>query len=259
MIGERRPAPGGVALSSITLGTMRLGNVADIAAATRLLQRARDLGITTFHCSSEYGSFPLFQTAWREAALGSSAQVIAKVGVPHFGETSFSAAAFRTKIEAYLTSLSIPRLDVVQWLLRYDLQQEDARVRILHEAADEIAEIVTRLKDEGKIAALIGFPYTVGIAEGLIAADYCDGLALYINPLEHELDPLIARAGRANKAVVAIRPYAAGRVFSETDISAEGALRYVFSHPEVVTAVTSASSEAHLEALVPFLKPAASA
>jgi hypothetical protein len=52
---------------------------------------------------------------------------------------------------------------------------------------------------------------------------------------------------------VAIRPFAAGRIFEESRTSPADALTYVFGYPQVVTAVVSASSREHLDALVPFL------
>lgn len=241
-----------VHLSRICLGTMRLSTAGDASDAARLLVQAHERGVTAFHCSSEYGTYPLFRSAWEQAGLARRATVVAKVAVPHYGEDCFSPAAFRRKIEDYFRDLAIPRLDVVQWLLRYDLDQDEARVRIMRDAAAEIADVVSALKREGKIGAVIGFPYSEAVAEELIAADYCDGLALYLNPLEHEMDHLIAPCGRAGKSVVAIRPYAAGRLFSETDATAQDALAYVFDHPEVVTAVVSASSVKHLDALTAF-------
>lgn len=251
---ERRLNLGGsgVHVSPICLGTMRLSVAGGTAEAARLLGEARGLGITTFHCSSEYGTYGLFRDAWSAADLGAGCSIMAKVAAPHYGEDRFSPPAFRAKIEAYLSDLCLPRLDVVQWLLRYDLKQEQARVEIMRDAASEIAEVVAALKAEGKIGAMIGFPYSPMVAQELIAARYCDGLALYINPLEHELDGFIAPCGAAGKSVVAIRPYAAGRVFCETQSTAHDALRYVFDHPEVTSAVVSASSRKHLEALASF-------
>jgi aryl-alcohol dehydrogenase-like predicted oxidoreductase len=129
--------PGGSAagLSRISLGTMRLSKAGAATDAAQLLSHAHASGITTFHCSSEYETYPLFRGAWQEAGLGGSAKVIAKVAAPHYGENSFSPGGFRSKIEAYLRDLAIPRLDVVQWLLRYDLKQDEARVRIMRDAA----------------------------------------------------------------------------------------------------------------------------
>lgn len=241
-------------VSRVTLGTMRLGNAGGTREAAALLSRARESGVRSFHCSAEYESFPLFAAAWRRADLAATgATLIAKLASPHFGEDRFSPARVRDKVDAYLRELGVERLDVVQWLLRHDLKREDARLRILREAAEEVAATVEALRREGKIASFVGFPYTRPIADELVKADWCDGLALYVNPLEREMDPVVDACARAGKAVVAIRPYAAGRVFSEAGLTAKQALDHVFSKSAVVTAVVSCSSEEHLAVLLPYL------
>lgn len=235
-----------VSVSPITLGTMRLDQAADPAA---LLEHAYSLGIASLHCSSEYETFPLFSDAWRRARRGGDAEpaIIAKVACPHFGEPRFSAKGLRHKVQYYLDELELERVAVVQWLLRYDLAQEAARHRIFEESASELAETVSNLKSDGRIGAFVGFPYTVGMAERQLAADCVDGLALYVNPLEREMDPIVEAAAGRGKSVIAIRPFAAGRVFSEAGMAVEDALRHVFAFPAVSTAVVSASSAAHLD------------
>jgi aryl-alcohol dehydrogenase-like predicted oxidoreductase len=228
---------------------MRLNGAGDVAGAARIIDHALELGITSFHCSSEYETFPLFEQAWSRRQSRDAGSVIAKVGVPHFGEPRFSARAFREKVDSYLKSLSIERLEVVQWLLRYDLRDEDGRQRILAESEEEISALVADLKRSGKIAALVSFPYTQGIADAVLQMDFCDGLALYVNPLEREMDEAIHSAARLGKGVLAIRPYAAGRVFSETDLAPSDALDHVFGFPAVLSAVVSASSAGHLDTL----------
>jgi aryl-alcohol dehydrogenase-like predicted oxidoreductase len=231
---------------------MRLDKAGDVAGAARILDHALELGITSFHCSSEYETFPLFREAWARRRNRASAQVIAKLAVPHFGESGFCAARFREKVDSYLNALSLERIDVVQWLLRYDLKQESARRRILAESADEISAVVADLRKSGKIGALVSFPYTAGVAEAVLRMDFCDGLAVYVNPLEREMDPVLETAASLGKAAIAIRPYAAGRVFSEAKLEPSDALDHVFSFPAVVSAVVSASSKEHLEILGRF-------
>ena len=228
---------------------MRLDRAGDVAAAARIIDHALDVGITSFHCSSEYETFPLFEQAWKRRRNRSAASVIAKVGIPHFGESRFCARTFREKVDSYLKSLSLERLEVVQWLLRHDLRDETGRQRILAESEEEISALVADLKRAGKIAAFVSFPYTQGIAEAVLRMEHCDGLAVYVNPLEHEMDSAIESAAALGKGVVAIRPYAAGRIFSETELAASDALDHVFSFPAVVSAVVSASSIEHLELL----------
>lgn len=241
-------------VSRITLGTMRLDRTGGEGEAARLLSQAHDIGIRSFHCSAEYATYPLFAAAWSRAGLSrEDATLVAKLASPHFGEDRFSAAQVRSKIDGYLRDLGVERIDTVQWLLRHDLKQEEARLNILRDAADEIAELVAALKREGKIASFVGFPYTRPIADELVAAPWCDGLAVYVNPLERDMDPVVDACAGAAKAVLAIRPYAAGRVFSETEASADDALAHVFGFPAVVTAVVSVSSEQHLDALRPWL------
>ena len=230
---------------------MRLSRAGDAVSAAGLIRHALATGVDSFHCSSEYETFPLFVDAWRSANVSGSdgARVIAKLAAPHFGENRFSSSSFRDKVEFYLASLAIDRIDVVQWLLRHDLKREQERLDILLDQAEEIADTVNALKREGKIGACVGFPYTGPIAEALLRADYCDGLALYVNPLEREMDPLIAAAAQAGKSVIAIRPFAAGRLFAETDLSPAEALDHAFAFPAVATVVVSASSAVHLDEL----------
>lgn len=237
---------------------MRLDKAGDAAAAADLLAHAFGIGISTLHCSSEYPTFPLLREAWPRARGSAPGGVtfIAKVASPHFGESGFSAAALRAKIDSYLAALGLERIDVVQWLLRHDLKQEEARVRILRESAGEVAATVDALRREGKVGAFVSFPYTPAVAEEALRMDHVDGLALYVNPLEREMDAFVEAAGALGKAVIAIRPYAAGRVFAETPLGAGDAIAYVLGKPAVATAVVSASSRAHLDALRPWLAPA---
>jgi aryl-alcohol dehydrogenase-like predicted oxidoreductase len=248
-----RTAQAGVTLSRLTLGTMRLSSAGDVQAAADLIDYASDAGLTSLHCSSEYESFPLFVAAWNSrspsARLGSS--LMTKVASPHFGEDRFSATALRSKVDDYLQKLTVERLDVVQWLLRFDLKQEDARLRIFEEGAAEIAGVAAELKQAGKIGSFVSFPYTKGVGEAALRASFCDGLALYVNPLEREMDDLLMSAETVGKPVVAIRPFAAGRLFSETGLGVDDAVRHVFAFPAVTSAIVSVSSRRHVDALRP--------
>jgi aryl-alcohol dehydrogenase-like predicted oxidoreductase len=234
---------------------MRLDRAGDAAAVAALIDHAGGIGIDSLHCSSEYESFPLFSAAW--ARLGADKarrfRLIAKGAAPHFGEEHFSAATLRAKVEAYLAALSVERLDIVQWLLRFDLAQEERRLDILERSRDEIARVVADLKAEGKIAGFISFPYTAGLADAVIAEDYCDGLAVYLNLLERGMEPQIAEAAARGKMVFAIRPLAAGRIVEEKVAAPAEALDFVLANPGVTATIVSASSIAHLDAFRPWL------
>lgn len=243
-----------LSVSRITLGTMRLAGTGGAGETAQLLAQACDIGVRSFHCSAEYESYPLFVAAWARSGAGArAATLVAKLASPHFGEDRFSAAQVRDKIERYLRDLRVERIDTVQWLLRHDLANESVRLRILHEAADELADLTAALKREGKIGAFVGFPYTRPIADALVTAEWCDGLAVYVNPLEREMDSVVEACAVANdgagKAVLAIRPFAAGRVFTETALDADAALMHAFGFPAVASVVVSVSGARHLAAL----------
>lgn len=242
-------------LSRITLGTMRLDKAGASTGAERILARAFDIGITSLHCSSEYETFPLLRECWPSARRSAPPNLafIAKIATPHFGEDRFSAETLRAKVEFYLAELGIERLEVVQWLLRHDLKREEARLGILRDSAEQVATAVEALKREGKIGAFVSFPYTPAVAAKALELTHVDGLALYVNPLEHEMDAFLYGADRLGKAVIAIRAYAAGRLFAETKLSVGDALAYALGQPAVATAVVSASSEGHIDALRPWV------
>ena len=225
---------------------MRLDQAADAKA---LLADAFRLGITSLHCSSEYATYPLFRDAFRDLRAAAPAQVtvIAKVAAPHFGEDRFIAADFRSRVQFYLDTLGLEKLHVVQWLLRHDLKDEPARARIFDAGENEATEVIRDLKDRGMIGACVGFPYTAPIAERLVAADFIDGLAVYVNALERDMDRYVAAAAAKGQSTVTIRPFAAGRVFRETSLSPTEALKHVFKLPGIATAIVSASSAGHLK------------
>lgn len=237
----------GVTLSSIAFGTMRLDRSGTVEAASRLIKAAVDMGVTTFHASQEYSTWPLFVDAWRRAAPDAAkVQLIAKVGVPHFGEEAFNPAAFTAKIDGYRSALGLDVVAVVQWLLRHDLKQEDRRRAIFDRDADLIGKTVAGLKSDRKVGTLVSFPYTAAIAGRALRADWCDGLAIYCNPLELGMIDQLDAAISCGKGAVAIRPFAAGRVFTETQMSAAEAVAFPLRHPAVATVVASISCETRL-------------
>ena len=245
---QRRASVAGISLSPLTFGSMRVDRVGDADAVARLIAQALDLGVTTFHVSSEYATWSLFQDAWRKVRPDpATTRIIAKVGVPHFGEARFDPQAFADKIDLYREALNVDRIDLVQWLLRHDLKDEPARLAIFDDQSTDIAGCVAGLTASGTIGGMVSFPYTRGIAERALDHAACDGLALYCNPLELEMADLFDPAAERDKAVIAIRPFAAGRLFSETTFTARDALAVSLAHPAVATVVASVSSSARLK------------
>jgi len=245
---QRRASVAGISLSPLTFGSMRVDRVGNADAVARLIEQALDLGVTTFHVSSEYATWPLFRDAWRRVRPDpATTRIIAKVGVPHFGEARFDPQTFADKIDQYRDALNVDRIDVVQWLLRHDLKDEPARLAIFDNQSAEIVRCVVALEASGTIGGTVSFPYTRGIAERALAHAACDGLALYCNPLELEMTDLFDQALHRTKAVIAIRPFAAGRLFSETTFTARDALAVSLTHPAVATVVASVSSSVRLK------------
>lgn len=244
-------ARAGLALTPLTFGSMRIDRAGGLDIACDLISMALDLGVFSFHASVEYETWPLFAAAFRQAKAASrGATLIGKVGVPHFGERAFDPQGFRRKIDQYRQELDIERVEVVQWLLRYDLKDEQGRLEIFDHDGDLVAETVQALRREGAIGGFLSFPYTRGLAERALAAPWCDGLALYCNVLELEMADQFDRALSLDKAIVAIRPFAAGRVFSEAGQTAAEAVALPLHHPATVSVVASVSTAGHLGAAV---------
>jgi hypothetical protein len=85
----------------------------------------------------------------------------------------------------------------------------------------------------------------------------CEGLAVYLNPVEHEMLPQIRAAAGAGMGTIAIRPLAAGRALAggappggPAAAGASACVREVLAEPGVATAVVTFSSRAHLDELL---------
>lgn len=247
-LAARRLGRADVQLSPICFGTMRLHERAyDDDHWTSLFAASLDLGITTFHSSSEYESYAQFR-----ALLGrmdrTNLQHVVKLGEPHFGEFTFSRDRLRAKVEAYLTELRTERLDVIQWMWRGDLKDEAGRLAGFDRDYDELLRAFDELRTAGKIGAVAPFPYTGGFADAFIARGGFEGLSVYLNPLEREMVPQIERAADAGMGTIAIRPLAAGKALGPTDPGV--CLRDVVAQRGVTSAVVGYSSREHLAGLV---------
>jgi aryl-alcohol dehydrogenase-like predicted oxidoreductase len=239
-----------------------------LKGAIDLLLSVVDGGVTVFHTAWEYESFDFFaevMTKVQTLRPASQLTIIGKIGVPHFGVDHFEPAEFEAQLDRYLRAFNRGRLDVAQWSLRFDLKQEDRRVAIFDSQSDIMGDTYTRLRDSGKLGALISFPYTMTIGQRSLEAPWCDGLALYVNPLERRLTELLDLADARGKPVVGIRPFASGRGLASADDldpddqaalsrlvqawpeeSAVGrAIRYATAHPAVSGTVVSITTLAH--------------
>lgn len=234
----------GVELSALAFGTMRMtAPKFDADSAVALLGRLVDHGVTSFHVSHEYDSYPFVcdaLAALRRARPAARVELIAKLAAPHFDEAGFSAERLRAHIEALLQRLPAARVDVVQWMVRHTPNEDAPRLAILERDRLLAADAAERLKAEGKIGAFAVFPYSEPFRRAALAEPFVDGLVDYLNPRELEaaawLDALQARG----QGFVAMRPLFAGEV-SRDPASVDAALRFPLLHPATAAVVVSLS------------------
>jgi aryl-alcohol dehydrogenase-like predicted oxidoreductase len=235
---------GGVELSALALGTMRLMPPKfDAASALSLLLHLSDRGVTSFHVSHEYESYAFVCEAMaglRRARPAAPVELIAKIAAPHFDETGFSAERLRERIEAILLTLPAERVDVVQWMVRHTPNEDAPRLAILER--DRLAEAgaAERLKAEGKVGAFAVFPYSEPFRRAALAQPFVDGLVDYLNPRELEAGPWLDALQARGQGFVAMRPLFAGEV-SRDPGSVDAALRFPLLHPATAAMVVSLS------------------
>ncbi len=233
---ETRSIPGSdVTLSTLTFGSMRMHDRDPSPAHWQgLLEASLELGVSSCHSSDEYASFPLFCEVMGRLRNGGVAsnrlQHIVKLADPHFGEHSFDSQRLRARIDRYLSYLGVARIDVVQWMWRGDLKQEQHRLDGFREQTVDVATTFAALVKEGKVGAFSSFPYTDAFAHRILGEPWCRGLALYVNPLELESSTLIASAAAQGRAIIALRPLAAGRALQEGH-PARAAVEWTLAQP----------------------------
>jgi aryl-alcohol dehydrogenase-like predicted oxidoreductase len=241
----------GVSLSPLAFGSMRMNERSlDDAAWESLLRHSRELGVTTFHASGEYESHARFCGVFGRLDRRGT-QVIVKLAEPHFGDAAFDEARFEAKLDAYLRELGVDRIDVVQWMWRGDLKDEPGRLVGFARQREQIRGAFERARQAGKMGAVAPFPYTAGFCDATIDAGL-DGITVYLNPVEREMVPQIARAHAAGIGTVAIRPLSAGKALATANPAA--CIRSVLGEPGVATAVVTYSSPEHIAELVQATK-----
>lgn len=234
----------GVELSTLAFGTMRLTPPKfDADSAMALLGRLSDHGVTSFHVSHEYDSYPFVcdaMAALRRARPAAPVELIAKIASPHFDESGFSAERLRERIEALLLRLPAERVDVVQWMVRHTPNEDAPRLAILQRDRLAAAEAAERLKAEGKIGAFAVFPYSEPFRRAVLPETFVDGLVDYLNPRELEAVPWLDALQARGQGFVAMRPLFAGEV-SRDPASVDAALRFPLLHPATAAMVVSLS------------------
>ena len=219
-MNSREFGQSGIKLSPITFGSMRLDpNRIELEAAVELLTYLYDRGVNTFHSSHEYETDPFFcqvMQQFRAHHPGAEIVHIAKIGVPHFGETEFNSAKLVTLIENRLQQLDTERIDLVQWLVRQQPNDDQHRLPILAACQEELRETWAQLQKQGKVGALASFPYSVPFAEAVLQFPTCGGLVTYLNLLELEMTPFLEQMEQNGQGYIAIRPLGGGLITTKT-------------------------------------------
>ncbi|ROS57656.1 aldo/keto reductase [Frigoribacterium sp. PhB118] len=137
-----RPAP-----PRLVLGTMTFGDTVDEATAARMLDTARDAGVTWIDTANAYVGGTT-ETMLGRLLAGRRDEVVlaSKAGMPHAdagGLPPLSAVALRASVEASLRRLGTDRLDL------FYLHQPDRATPL-----DETLSTVAALVAEGKVLSL---------------------------------------------------------------------------------------------------------
>jgi aryl-alcohol dehydrogenase-like predicted oxidoreductase len=255
---QRRPlGDSGVDLSALTFGSMRIEVYPTPDSHwERLLLCLIDAGVTSFHSSHEYESYPRFCrliNKVRRARPTVRLQHIVKLAAPNFDEGRFQASLFRARVDSELKNLGADRLDVVQWLVRQTATptSEERRLAMLRQALPELEAEWMTLRAAGKVGALTSFPYTRPFAKEVLQSKICNGLTSYLNPAELEYADWLDDMGAAGQGFIAIRPLCAGKV-----VDPRGALRFALLHPTVASAILGVSSFSHAETAIAAVETA---
>jgi aryl-alcohol dehydrogenase-like predicted oxidoreductase len=269
LIPRRRFGQSSVELSALCFGCMRLSpSRFNLKEAVDLLLALFDRGVTSFHSSHEYDTYAFFCTALKELRRlrpGRKIETIVKIGVPHFDETEFSPARFRSLIEAELRNLRVDRVDIVQWLVRHTPNEDAPRLDILRRASSSIHEVWRRLHAEGKVGLLTAFPYSDTFLRASLELPDVAGLVTYLNLIETEAIPYLDGLFASGRGFAAIRPLNAGMlvggtvetvsalrdIFPEIEASPDAltlvAFQFPLWHPAVAAVIASISSLGHAE------------
>ncbi len=214
MMQPRKFGDTDISLSPICFGSMRLDSQRlNFADAVNLITHLYDNGVTTFHSSHEYPTDEFFCQALahlQRARPKAKLQHIAKLGVPHFDETEFSGKKLVALVEKRLKELKTERLDIVQWLVRHQPNDDAHRLPILQAAQAELNQTWQELQQQGKVGVLASFPYSVAFAEKVLKTSSCQGLVTYLNPLELGMAHLLDSMVEEGQGYVAIRPFCGG-------------------------------------------------
>lgn len=216
-----------------------------VAYWVNLFSELHDLGITTWHSSTEYESFGLYCEVLADFSRQFPEKKIkhmVKLAEPHFHINEFSAELLNAKVSEYLEKLNTESLFCVQWMWRGELSDNPKRAQLFEESYPEIEKSVSDLKASGKIENFHCFPYDIGFAEAVLDKKAIDGLVVYRNKLETEYDLQLQKSAELGKKNFIIRPLFAGKALELKGETPKSLLEFALDFPNVEGAVLSISS-----------------
>ncbi len=250
-------------ISPVVVGTMRF-NMKSLSAADvqALIQGGISLQADTLHVSTEYDSFPLLQSALKSlpGSARSRLRYVVKLACPHFGEPGFSRKLLFDRVDEYLSALGADSLAVVQWMWRSESDDGLVRGQKFKESVGEIDAAMSQLVAAGKVGRFACFPYGADFMRVVRQSGLTQVQVDYANLLEMDL-----WEGGCSYPSIALRPYAAGRIFepeqksiiediagelgfSAEETATELALKLLLCNSSVAGVVASVSTIAQLEA-----------
>ena len=250
-------------LSNIILGTMRLAerNI-NLIDCVKIFDTAIDKGINTFHISSEYNSFSLVTSAFKQLAPRKiNSNVVVKLASPHFDELCFSQSNLEKKIDYILQQTGLETIHIAQWMWRQNPLNDSTRIEDLEAQAEEIKLCFHNIIKKGKVLEFACFPYTTSFMKSVTSLGISKVHINYQNFWENMLVD-----GGLHDYSIALRPFLAGKVnglhpefikqlntIEERSIISHS-LNYVLSHPQICSSVVGINTLEQLEEIISVRK-----
>lgn len=239
---------------SIVFGSMRMLEYDySLDYWVQLFSDLHDFGVTTFHSSNEYESFPFFcevLSVFRVKYPLKKIKHIVKIAEPHFHINEFDGFRLEKKIDEYCTQLNVDKIDVVQWMWRGNLEDHLLRESFFEKYDSEIKESVFQIKSSGKIDRFCCFPYSENFALAAIKKEYVDGLIVYRNLVEQEYDDALLSSESLGKESYVLRPLNAGKALLEEDQTPKKLIHFALDFPNLIGAIVSISSMTKIKQLI---------
>lgn len=174
---------------------------------------ALDAGINFIHSSYEYrlGSMTMMGEVLKGHPKRLDVHHVVKVPAPDFEDKdTFTEARFRQRVEEALRMFHAERISVLQYMWRSEPNTDERRVPMLPKIIDQVMAVYEKMRAEGKVGALMNFPYTVPAGRAALATGKFRGLIDYCNPMNVDMFELFPEMERRGMAFLAIRPFYEG-------------------------------------------------